>query len=96
MPVFIKLVIAVNAVCLFVLALLGLSAAGGFVSGVFPPNERHEMKLVPIQRKVPERSRSVESSVPRAVIPPEYQTIDPTPSPWVAMPDGSVRFVRSE
>ena len=36
MPATLKVVIAVNVVCVIALALVGLIAAGGFVSGVFP------------------------------------------------------------
>lgn len=95
MPAALKVVIAANVVSFVALALLALASGDGFTSGVFPPGEGHELRLIPIERVAPV-SRAAQTPVQRVEIPPEYRTPDPIPSPWVAIPDGSVRFVRSE
>jgi len=95
MPAALKVVIAVNVVSFVALALVALVSGDGFVSGFFAPGESHELRLVPIER-VAQISRAAPTAVQRVEIPPEYRTPDPIPSPWVTMPDGSIRLVRSE
>jgi len=96
MPAALKVVVAVNIVCAIAIILLALSAGGGFVSGVFPPDEGHEIKLVPIQLEAMAGPGAPIRIAQRAEIPPEYRTPDPAPSPWVAMPDGTMRFSRND
>ena len=96
MPAALKVVVAVNVISVVVILLAGAAIGGGFVPGVFPPNEGHEIKLVPIQPGDPAMPRPVARAVQIAEIPSEYQTPDPAPSPWIAMPDGSVRMVRND
>lgn len=96
MPAIFKVVIAVNIVCVIALALVALVAGGGFVSGVFPPDEGHEIKLIPILPDPPEPAAVPEHLHLRAEIPAWYYVPDAAPRPWVVLPDGSVRFERKD
>jgi hypothetical protein len=106
-----KVVTILNVVSAVAIAVVTLFtfAGGGFVSGVFPEREVHEMVLVPVSpeearrlRRVPELKvvesepwRRADSAV-IADMPPQYRTNDPAPSPWVSLPDGSVRLLRND
>lgn len=95
MPTALKVVVAVNVISVVAILLAGVAIGGGFVSGVFPPDEGHEIKLIPIGPDAPAMLRPASSVAQRAEIPPEYRTPDPAPSPWIALPDGSVRMARN-
>jgi hypothetical protein len=118
MPTELKVVILLNVVSVVAIGIVTLCAfaGGGFVSGVFPEHEVHEMVLVPVSpeearrlRRVPDLKtvdvaasraefapRQFADGVDKADVLPQYRTNDPTPSPWVSLPDGSVRMLRND
>jgi len=96
MPTALKVVVAVNVISVVAILLAGVAIGGGFVSGVFPPDEGHEIKLIPMGPEDPAVSRPVSQVVQRAEIPPEYRKPDPSPRRWIILPDGSVRMVRND
>lgn len=118
MPTELKVAIVVNVVSAVAIAVITVSAfaGGGFVSGVSPEREVHEMVLVPVSpeeaqrlrrvpdvktadagpnRAQPESGRRVDDAATAETL-PQYRTNDAIPSPWVAMPDGSVRMLRND
>ena len=96
MPAIFKVVIAVNVVSVLAIVFVAVLAGGGFVSAVFPPDEGHELRLVPINRDAAIATRAESRSLQRAEVPFEYRRVEPAPSPWVILPDGSVRMVRAD
>lgn len=101
MPASLKVVLVVNVLTAAAILLAAAVIGGGFTSGSFPPDEGHEIKLIPIGPDDPAYPRRasaqmVTREVRRPEIPPEYRASDPTPAPWVVMADGSVRFVRND
>ena len=96
MPAGLRVIFAVNIASIIAILLVAVAIGGGFIFGAFLSDEGHEIKLIPIQPDVPAISRANGQSMQRAEIPAEYRTPDPSPSPWIALPDGSVRFVRND
>jgi hypothetical protein len=96
MPAIFKVVIAVNVGSVLAIAFAAVLAGGGFVSAVFPPDEGHELRLVPINRDAAVTTSAVSQPLQRAEVPFEYRRVEPAPSPWVILPDGSVRMVRTD
>ena len=84
LPLGFKVMIVVN-----IIAVLGIGAfahrAGGFVSGVFPPDHRPAAAPAP---------RVMDAAPQRAEVPlvQELQPIEPMAKRWEFQPDGSVRF----
>lgn len=94
-PTELKIIIALNVIATVVLAVFTLGVGGGLVASVFPPNHSIELKMVMIAPTGAENKAAATPGV-RPEIPPEYRTLDLSPSPWRFMPDGSVRFDQTE
>lgn len=96
MPIGLKLALVFNLTTLAIVLGVAASVGGGFSSGVFPPEEAVPLGLMRIE---PNEAPAISArDLPRALtgerpaIPPEYRIPDPSPRPWVVLPDGSVQF----
>lgn len=96
MPTGLKLALAFNLLTLAIVLGVAASVGGGFSSGVFPPDEAAPLRLVRIEPDqvppMPSRALPRAFTSERAAIPSEYNVPDPSPRPWVVLPDGSVHF----
>lgn len=96
MPWVLKLLIGLTAVQMaFIVAMVLISAFGRqpFADG---GREPVEIRMVPVEDPRMRPSSTSPTTDARIEIPPEYQTRDQTPRPWVVRPDGSVRFIDAE
>ena len=67
------------------------SLGGGFGAGVFPPNERVELRLVPIEPVAEPVAAAAAAPQLRLEVPPEFRTPDLSPPLWETGPDGEWR-----
>lgn len=91
MPAELKLIIVFNVILTVILAVAMLGFGGGIVPGVFPADKSVEIRLVPVEPPVADGAAG-SARTARLEIPPEYRSVDLTPSPWKILPDGSIRF----
>jgi hypothetical protein len=94
-PVF-AVLIAINVLSVVVLALISFSVGSASVPADTPSTEHREVHLARIDPAPSGEFQNVGKSGLRADIPPEYRLVEPAPSPWVVLPDGSVRFSRND
>ena len=96
MPTEFKVAMVFNAVAIIVIAVVVFVA--GYASLPLDSDMRNsvEIRLVPITPRLAESVVDARAEHPsriaRIEIPPEFQTSDFSPRPWVILPDGSVRF----
>lgn len=100
MPTGLKVAIVFNLVMTLIVGVVALSI--GSAPAPFAPDLRDsvEIKMVPIH-SVPEQvaahhAKKQSPYAERIEIPAEFRTPDPNPSPWVILPDGTVRFTESD
>lgn len=84
LPRGLKLVIVINIVAALGIGLFA-HRAGGFTSGVFPPD--HRPAPAPAPRVMDAAPQRVESPLVQ-----ELQPVEPMARRWEFLPDGSVRF----
>jgi len=86
------MLIVFGTISLFSALVISLALGGGFVSGLFPPNESVEMKLIPIAQPVDPAEMPPPPQSHRLEIPEEFRTPDQTPPVAYQGPDGVWRF----
>lgn len=96
MPNGLKLALAFNLLTLAIVLGVASSIGGRGSSGVFPPDEAAPLRLVRIEPDqvpaMPARALPRAFTSERVDIPSEYNIPDPSPRPWVVLPNGSVHF----
>lgn len=87
------LMIVVNVLSVVALALIAFSI-GDAPSPFYDQPHRIERASL----SVVEATQAGEpvGRIHRLEIPPEYRPVDPTPKPWVVLPDGSIRLTRPD
>ena len=94
MPAILKVVVASNIAFVILIFCVYLISASVVEKTPSWTTESHELRLIPIARKVvvaePLPSRNV-SAVPGDEA---FRTVDLSPRPWVIEADGSVRMIR--
>jgi hypothetical protein len=94
-PVF-AVLIAINVLSVVVLALIAFSVGGASAQADTPSTVQREMSLGRVDPPQSGELPNAGKSAQRADVPPEYRSIEPAPSPWVVLPDGSIRFSRND
>jgi len=87
-----RMLLVLGSLVLFSALAIAVVLGGGFVAGVFPPNDPVELTLIPLDRRIDAAPPSVPPRNARMEIPEEYRTPDQTPPVAYEGPDGVWRF----
>ena len=79
MPLGIRMLIIFGMISLFSALIISLALGGGFATGVFPPDEPVELKLIPLERPASAGEAPAPPPTPRMEIPEEFRTPDLMP-----------------